>query len=211
MSQSSKNRAPSQPEPMGAPPWLLTIEEVAERLRVPVRMIRWLRQEGRFAPVLDEAANYPLPSLPSLMSDGGGSGITTTVVLQSLAQARAVWGEHAAAAIWDAAIDKVILGGGSTARDLDELSRLIGTTREPVHTHTTGPDGHRTTSTSTIEAPILDPAALRTLPFGTGVLLLREAPPIALTLRACTARKDAATLHADRTRLEETIRRAHTR
>ncbi|WP_409482777.1 helix-turn-helix transcriptional regulator [Arsenicicoccus dermatophilus] len=29
---------------------LLTIAEVAERLRVPVQTIRWLRQEGRFAP-----------------------------------------------------------------------------------------------------------------------------------------------------------------
>ena len=76
--------------------------------------------------VLDEAANYPLPSLPALMSDGGGTGICTVVVLQSLAQARAVWGEHAASAIWDAAIVKVILGGGSNARDLEDLSRLLG-------------------------------------------------------------------------------------
>ena len=51
--------------------------------------------------ILDEAANYPLPSLSSLMSEGGGTGISTLVVLQSLAQARAVWGEHQAGAIWD--------------------------------------------------------------------------------------------------------------
>jgi excisionase family DNA binding protein len=31
---------------------LLTIEEVAEYLRVPVLTIRWLRQEGRFAPAV---------------------------------------------------------------------------------------------------------------------------------------------------------------
>lgn len=29
---------------------LLTIEEVAERLRVSVLTVRWLRQEGRFVP-----------------------------------------------------------------------------------------------------------------------------------------------------------------
>ena len=29
---------------------LLTIEEVADRLRVSVPTVRWLRQEGRFAP-----------------------------------------------------------------------------------------------------------------------------------------------------------------
>lgn len=31
---------------------LLTIDEVADRLRVPVLTVRWLRQEGRFAPAI---------------------------------------------------------------------------------------------------------------------------------------------------------------
>lgn len=31
---------------------LLTIEEVAERLRVSVLKVRWLRQEGRFVPAI---------------------------------------------------------------------------------------------------------------------------------------------------------------
>ncbi|GAB7191566.1 hypothetical protein NUM3379_22740 [Kineococcus sp. NUM-3379] len=31
---------------------LMTIGEVAEYLRVPVLTIRWLRQEGRFAPAV---------------------------------------------------------------------------------------------------------------------------------------------------------------
>jgi excisionase family DNA binding protein len=31
---------------------LLTIEEVAERLRVSVPTVRWLRQEGRFTPAI---------------------------------------------------------------------------------------------------------------------------------------------------------------
>ena len=31
---------------------LMTIEEVAEHLRVPVLTIRWLRQDGRFAPAV---------------------------------------------------------------------------------------------------------------------------------------------------------------
>jgi excisionase family DNA binding protein len=30
----------------------MTIEEVAEYLRVPVETVRWLRQEGRFAPAV---------------------------------------------------------------------------------------------------------------------------------------------------------------
>lgn len=31
---------------------LLTIEEVAQRLRVSILTVRWLRQEGRFAPAI---------------------------------------------------------------------------------------------------------------------------------------------------------------
>ena len=31
---------------------LMTIDEVADRLRVPVLTVRWLRQEGRFAPAI---------------------------------------------------------------------------------------------------------------------------------------------------------------
>jgi excisionase family DNA binding protein len=31
---------------------LMTIEEVAEYLRCPVTTIRWLRQDGRFAPYI---------------------------------------------------------------------------------------------------------------------------------------------------------------
>ena len=45
------------------------------------------------------------------MSEGGGTGITTIAVLQSLAQARAKWGRDEAEAIWDSAIVKIVLGG----------------------------------------------------------------------------------------------------
>lgn len=31
---------------------LMTVDEVAEYLRVPVETVRWLRQEGRFAPAV---------------------------------------------------------------------------------------------------------------------------------------------------------------
>jgi len=73
-------------------------------------------------------------------------GISTMVVLQSLAQARAVWGEHAASAVWDAAIVKIVLGGGSTARDLDDLSRLIGQREETQTSSNTSADGRRSVS-----------------------------------------------------------------
>jgi type IV secretion system protein VirD4 len=131
------------------------------------------------------------------------------VVLQSLAQARAVWGEHQVGAIWDSAIVKVILGGGSNARDLDNLSKLIGARQQAQTSTSTGPDGHTTTSSSEREVAVMAPSLLRTLPFGTGVLLLRSALPIVLTLGQWVNRKDAQQLLAQRAHLERVIQHAH--
>lgn len=143
------------------------------------------------------------------MSDGGGSGLSTVVVLQSLAQARAVWGENQAAAIWDAAIIKTILGGGSNARDLQDLSNLIGQREERATSSSRGPDGRRSTSTTTTKVPILEPSALRTLPFGTAILLMKSAPPIGLTLTPWTARPNSEELTVARAMTENAIRAAY--
>ena len=145
------------------------------------------RLDPPLALILDEAANYTLPSLPSLISEGGGTGITTIAVLQSLAQARARWGEHDGTAIYDAASSKIILGGSTNARDLHDLAQLIGERDE--HTHTTSHDGtgRRGTSTSTRRVPVVDPAALRALPYGTALLLHRAIAPISLTLERAEA------------------------
>ena len=159
--------------------------------------------------VLDEAANYALPPLASLVADGGGSGITTTVVLQSLAGARHRFGRDAAQAIWDASITKVVLGGGANADDLVDLSRLLGerdvTERsESVHAG----DARRSFSYATRQRPVLLPDELRRLPFGTALLLQRSAPPILLTLRPWTTRRDAAELLDGRQAVEQAIESA---
>jgi len=185
------------------------VEDVVEAARRIAARSPASRLDPPLSLILDEAANYPLPSLPSLMSDGGGSGLSTIVVLQSLAQARAVWGENQASAIWDAAIVKTILGGGSNARDLEDLSKLIGQRDERTTSNSRGPDGRGTTSTTTTKVPILEPSALRTLPFGSAILLLKSAPPIALKLTPWTSRKDAKTLTSDRDEVEASIRAAH--
>ena len=138
---------------------------------------------------LDEIGNLaPLPSLPVLMAEGGGTGITTMPVLQSLAQARNKWGDHAASTIWDASIVKVILGGSSASRDLQELSVLIGERDERSDTTSIGDYGQRSLQRSTRRVPVLPPERIRTLPFGTGLVLLRSAPPILADLRRWTSR-----------------------
>ena len=156
---------------------------------------------------LDEIANLaPLPSLPTLMAEGGGTGITTLPVLQSLAQAREKWSDNAAGAIWDASIVKIILGGASNSRDLQDLSTLIGERDEYTDSVTLGDHGSRSNQRSVRRVPILPPDRIRTLPFGTGMTLLRSAPPIVTDLRPWPSRTDAAQLKAGRTEIETLLR-----
>jgi len=62
----------------------------------------------------------PLPSLVPLLADGGGQGITTVAVLQSVSQARARWGTAQTAALWEASTLKVAVGGLAQVHDLDD-------------------------------------------------------------------------------------------
>ena len=157
---------------------------------------------------LDEIGNLsPLPSLPVLMAEGGGTGITTMPILQSLSQARHRWGDHAAGAIWDASIVKVILGGTSSARDLQDLSALIGERDEQTDSVSVGDYGSRSLQRSTRRVPVMPPQAIRTLPFGTGLVLLRSAPPLVTDLRPWTSRQDAARVQRDRSAVEHALRR----
>ncbi len=155
---------------------------------------------------LDEIGNLaPLPSLPTLMAEGGGTGITTMPVLQSLAQAREKWSENAAGAIWDASIVKIVLGGASNSRDLQDLTTLIGERDEITDSTTIGDQGSRTAQRSIRRVSIMPPDVIRTLPFGTGLILLRAAPPIVAKLRAWTGRKNASELQAQRGEVEELL------
>jgi type IV secretion system protein VirD4 len=92
---------------------------------------------GRLRPplllALDEAVNVaPIPRLEQLLSTGGGSGIQTMVVLQSMAAARNAWGREMGDALLDFANAKIILGGLSDAKDLQDLSTLLGVREERV-------------------------------------------------------------------------------
>jgi len=141
---------------------------------------------GRLDPplllVLDEAANIaPLPTLPSLLADGGGVGIPTVAVFQSLAQARARWGDTATDAMWDAATIKVVLGGMANVRDVEEISRLFGEHDEEVVSRSRD-GGSATISTNVRRCPSLAPQQLRAVPFGEAVILPRSAPPVRVRL-----------------------------
>ena len=183
------------------------VEDLTETARRHAARSPGARLDPPLLLALDEIGNLaPLPSLPTLMADGGGTGITTLTVLQSLATARQKWGENQAAAIWDAAIVKVVLGGAAHSRDLQDLCTLIGERDETTDSTTTDATGGRSHQRSISRVPILPPDALRTMPFGLGTILLRAAPRIIAALRPWTSRKDADQLAAGRRLIEQSLR-----
>lgn len=186
------------------------IEDLVETARKIAARSAGARMDPALLLALDEIGNLaPLPALPVLMAEGGGTGITTLPVLQSLAQAREKWGENNAGALWDSSIVKIVLGGASNTKDLQDLSALIGERDETTDSVTTDAYGAHSNQRSIRRIPIMPPEVLRTLPFGTGVVMLRTARPIITTLRPWTARADAAQLKTDRTEIERLLQQAH--
>jgi type IV secretory pathway TraG/TraD family ATPase VirD4 len=184
------------------------IEDLVETARHLAAASPGARLDPPLLLALDEIGNLsPLPSLPVLMADGGGTGITTMPVLQSLSQARDKWGDHAAGAIWDASIVKVVLGGTSSAKDLQDLSALIGERDEKTETVSVGDYGSRSLQRSIRRVSVMPPEVIRTLPFGTALVLLRSAPPLVTDLRPWTARKNADLIREQRTTVEAALRR----
>lgn len=125
---------------------------------------------GRLRPplllALDEAVNVaPIPRLEQLLSTGGGSGIQTVVVLQSLAAARNVWGAEMGDALLDFNNAKIVLGGLGDASDLQDLSTLLGQREERVvqasRSHRMSPVATSDYQFSWRQVPVMRPDEIR--------------------------------------------------
>lgn len=68
------------------------------------------------------------------------------------------------------------------------------------------PRPNQTALCSIRRVPVLPPDVLRTVPFGTGVILLRSAPPIVTDLRPWARRPDAGELTMQQEALEARLR-----
>jgi type IV secretory pathway TraG/TraD family ATPase VirD4 len=160
--------------------------------------------------VLDEAANFPLPNLDSLLSEGAGSGIFTAVFVQSMAQIRDRWGFEKAGAIAVAASVTLILGGSST-KDLQDLSSLIGDYVD-IDTSTTDHEGGgRSTSTSSRRRPVLELSTIREMKESWALMLGRRSEPIALRMTSwdkAGTRRDAKRLRQGKQKVEEMLQQA---
>ena len=182
------------------------VEDLVETARHLAARSPGARMDPPLLLALDEIGNLaPLPSLPILMAEGGGTGITTMPVLQSLAQARDKWGQNAAGAIWDASIVKIILGGASSTSDLRDISTLIGERDETTTSDTRSETGGLSTQRSIRRVAIMPPETIRTLPFGTGVTLLRSTRPIITDLRPWPKRLDGQQLGLEREGVERRL------
>ena len=157
-----------------------TIVDLAKRRasRSPTR-----RLDPPLGLFLDECANIaPLASLPQLVSDGAGQGITTMIVLQSMGQARARWGNADAAALWDACTVKVVLGGLADARDLEMVSRMCGEVDTEVVGRSYDGAGSMTRTVSARRLAVVTPGEVRTLPRWHGLLFYESLKPIETAL-----------------------------
>ncbi len=191
------------------------IEDIAYTARITAARSPGGRMDPPVLFLLDECANVaPIPSLPSLLADGRGQNLTVIPIFQTLAQVRSRYGPEDASTVFSASQVKLILGGADDADDCRDLSALIGERDDWYATtshssHALAIDTKATTSTSLRKVPILPPDAIRSIPFGSAVMLLSQANPIPLRMRPWTARPDGDRItrqqHEVETRLLETL------
>ncbi|MEW1808641.1 TraM recognition domain-containing protein [Pseudarthrobacter sp. NPDC080039] len=177
------------------------------------REMAFVSPGGRLEPplslILDEIANLaPWPGLPVALADGGGIGISTLVVLQSLSQARSGWSIDEASTIWDSAIIKVIFGGGSDEHDLRSLAGLLGERSLTLTTRSWSSQG-RQDGEQLRDRPVIALDEIRRLPAGTALMLGRRTRPILLDLLEWHKRKDAGELRRLKAEMERLLADGH--
>ena len=154
------------------------VEEVLETARTLALHRPAERLDPPALALLDEVANIaPIPHLPETISDTAGRGVIISYVLQSLGQARARWGEDRAAVLLDNSTSLLVLGGGKSDRDLAALARLGGQRYRARRSHGHGDRSGYSLTVADERLPVLDPADLRRLAPGDGLLLYRHLPP----------------------------------
>lgn len=162
----------------------MAIRQAGNRLDPPLSLI------------LDEIANIaPWKELPTIMSDGGGVGISTMVIIQSPAQARSVWGDNEAQQILDSATITIQLGGSNNERELERIVKLMGERKVQERSKTYSTSG-TSTGEQNHDRSVMTAAELRRLPRGTGLMLAQFSRPVVLTMSKWVDRKDAEEIKA---------------
>lgn len=160
--------------------------------------------------ILDEIANMATwRELPTIMSDGGGVGISTLVILQSPGQARAQWGQYETEQIMGSATVTVQLGGSSSADDLGRIVSLVGQRKITDQARTSSDSGVSVAEQSR-QDDVVTVSELRRLPTGTGFMLKANVRPVVVTMSRWTQRKDAEEIKAAIGRFDKRLAKALT-
>lgn len=165
-----------------APLLACIIQEIVEEAHI----LAEASPNGRLDPplelLLDEAANIaPLPDLPRLLSTGGGSGIVTMIVLQSMSQAINRWSQAEADSMRDSSTIRLVLPGVNDLGTLRDMSALCGEIEIEQSSTSKGASG-TSTSTHTQRVPRFPVDAIRGLPASHALLLHRRIAPVEVAL-----------------------------
>ena len=118
------------------------IEDIVHTARRQAAESESHRLDAGLMLMLDECANIaPLGDLPKLVAELADWGSPTTVILQSVAAARNIWGEAGERALRDLANITRVWGGQKDSAFLEEISRLAGEDDQQVETISIGPSG----------------------------------------------------------------------
>ncbi|MFI7075531.1 type IV secretory system conjugative DNA transfer family protein [Micromonospora sediminicola] len=150
---------------------------------------------GRVEPCLylvgDEITNIaPLPSLPELVSEGGGSGIALSLCCQNTHQLQQRWGRDGGQALRDGVNARFVMGGMQDVSALKDAQSLLGQVQELTSAASWG-GGRASVQENSRRENLLDLAELRTLPAGHALVLLGNMPPVEVVQPAWWERPDA--------------------
>ncbi|MFT8637536.1 MAG: type IV secretory system conjugative DNA transfer family protein [Pseudoclavibacter sp.] len=144
------------------------------------------QQGGRLDPplnfVFDEAANFHIEALPSLISEGGGKGQPTMAVFQSMRQMENGYQNGMGATMWGSASLRIALGAQFEAETARDLSTIIGTRKvERASTSVGRVLADMNTSYSIDREPIMDEGEFSKLKMGQAVILHAGLAPFVVT------------------------------
>jgi type IV secretion system protein VirD4 len=155
---------------------------------------------------LDELPNIaPLPSLPNILSVGGGQGVITNWACQSFAQLRERYGREKAQTILTSTTYQILLGGLRDRQDLEDISALAGEYEEWEESRSRTEFQGESISQHRVKHRVLPVEVLASLPQGDAVLLhrgqvirlklraMQEIPALARLIGAPSATTAAAT------------------
>lgn len=186
-----------------APFLIALMDEIVDTARKMAYKLPGNRLDPPLSLVLDEIANMaPWNSLPQIMADGGGTGISPFVIFQSPAQARGQWGDDEAQALIDSAILQIQLGGSNNDTELRRFSELAGEREVDVDSISDSVQSGRSVSAQKQRVAVLSVSEIRRIPVGYGLLFNRNARPILMKMSRWIDRKDAKEIKDSKQRFE---------